>query len=281
MDFETYRAESRDRWERAAAGWTARRETMQQASAPVTMWMIDAIDPRPGQTVLELAAGLGDTGLMAAELVGPAGSVILTDGAEAMVEAAKENAARLGVTNVEVRAMEAEWIDLSTASVDGVLCRWGYMLLADPEAALRETRRVLRPDGRIALAAWDAPARNPWIDVLTGILDSRGLVPRSQPGTPGPFAFAMDGLIEDLLGAAGFGETEVSAVEFAFRADDLDAWWDHMLMTSPTLGGTLKTLSPKEHYELRDAFDAGYVRYVGEDGTLTLPARTLVAAATA
>ncbi len=80
-----------------------------------------------------------------------------------MVEAAKENAARLGVTNVEAKAMEAEWIDLSTATVDGVLCRWGYMLLADPEAALRETRRVLRPDGRVALAAWDAPERNPWM----------------------------------------------------------------------------------------------------------------------
>ncbi len=91
----------------------------------------------------------------------------------------------------------------------------------------------------------------------------------------------MDGLIEDLLGAAGFGEIEVAAVEFAFRADDLDAWWDHLLTTSPTLGGTLKELSPKEHYELRDAFDAGYVQYVGEDGTLALPARTLVAAATA
>ncbi|HEY5142495.1 MAG TPA: methyltransferase domain-containing protein [Solirubrobacteraceae bacterium] len=281
MDFETYRAESRDRWERAAAGWTATREAMQQSAAPVTMWMIDAIDPQPGQTVLELAAGLGDTGLMAAELVGPGGSVILTDGAEAMVQAAKENAARLGATNVEARAMEAEWIDLATASVDGALCRWGYMLLADPEAALRETRRVLRPDGRLALAAWDARERNPWNDVLAGILDARGLAPRSTPGTPGPFAFALDGLIADLLGAAGFGEIEVGAVDFAFRASDLDAWWEHMLLTSPTLGGAVKGLSPKDHYELRDAFDAGYVQYVGEDGTLTIPARTLVAAATA
>ena len=51
--------------------------------------------------------------------------------------------------------MEAEWIDLPTASVDGVLCRFGYMLLADPEAALRETRRVLKPGGRVALAVWD------------------------------------------------------------------------------------------------------------------------------
>ena len=86
---------------------------------------------------------------MAAELLRPGGKLISTDGAEAMVAVARERAGELGLMDmVDARPMEAEWIDLDTASVDAVLCRWGYMLLADPETALRETRRVLRPDGR-------------------------------------------------------------------------------------------------------------------------------------
>ncbi len=122
---------------------------------------------------------------MAAELVGPTGKVILSDGAEAMVAAAQANADRAGATNVETKAMEAEWIDLSTASVDGVLCRWGYMLLADPETALRETRRVLKPDGRLALAAWDDRSRNPQFAVLQEVLSARGLGSEPEPGAPG------------------------------------------------------------------------------------------------
>ena len=131
---------------------------------------------QPGHTVLELAAGPADTGLLAAELVAPGGKAIITDNAEAMVEAAKARAEEVGATNVEIRPMEAEWIDLPTASVDAVLCRWGYMLLADPEAALRETRRVLRPGGRVALAAWAGPEHNPWIAAI-GPRDGRAAAP--------------------------------------------------------------------------------------------------------
>ena len=134
---DDYRAESRDRWEQSAAGWERRREEFQRMARPLSQWMVEAIAPQPGHRVLELAAGLGDTGLLAAELVRPGGEVLITDGAEAMVAAAARNAEAAGADNVETRVMEAEWIDLPTASTDGVLCRFGYMLLADPETALR------------------------------------------------------------------------------------------------------------------------------------------------
>ncbi len=79
--------------------------------------------------------------------------MLISDQAEAMLDAARERAAELRVTNVEFRQLNAEWIDLTTASIDGVLCRWGYMLMIDAETALRETRRVLVPGGRVVLAA--------------------------------------------------------------------------------------------------------------------------------
>ncbi|HEU0316049.1 MAG TPA: methyltransferase domain-containing protein, partial [Solirubrobacteraceae bacterium] len=277
MDAESYRADSRDRWERVADGWRAARPAMQQAAQAVSDWMIRAIDPKPGQTVLELAAGPADTGLMAARLVAPDGKAIITDSAEAMVAVAAARAGELGIENVEVRAMEAEWIDLPAASVDAVLCRWGYMIVADQEAALRETRRVLRPGGRAALAAWDAPEHNPWMALGRRVTIERGLVPPEEPGMPGPFSFAEPGRIEELLEATGFDDIVVEAVDFTFDAPSLDAWWEQTVRTSPTMEEMVSGLSPADHYAFRDAFDAAYAEFVASDGSVSLPARTLVA----
>ena len=279
MDPEAFRAESREQWEAAAAGWAQSREALQRAAQPVSEWLLDAVRLRPGATVLEIAAGPGDTGLMAAERVGPEGRAIITDGAAAMVDVARARAQELGLQNVELRTMEAEWIDLPAASVDAVLCRWGYMLLADPEAALREARRVLRPGGRVALAAWDDPERNPWMAAGMRVFVARGVMPPPDPTEPGPFAFAAPGRIEGLLEAAGFDEIEVAAVDFAFEADSLDAWWEHMTRTSTRVARALHALSPAEHYALRDAVDAAYAPWVAADGSVRFPARTLVAAA--
>jgi SAM-dependent methyltransferase len=282
MDAEAYRADARERWEVAAPGWAREREAFQRDAMEVSRWMIEAADLQPGHTVLELAAGPGDTGLMAAELVRPGGKAVITDNSEGMLEAARARAKEVGATNVEIRPMEAEWIDMATASVDAVLCRFGYMLLADPEAALRETRRVLRPGGRVALAAWDGPEHNPWLSLMGQVMIERGLVEPEPPDTPGPLAFGRrPGQIEELLDAAGFDDIVVEPLDFAMHAASLDAWWDHAIATSGRFSRIVAGLTPAEHYKLRDAIDAAYAPYVGADGGVEIPARALVAAASA
>src|SRR5215203_6816079 len=140
---KTARRQSRAAWGAVAPGWFAQREGLWKASRPVSEWMIRRLDPQPGDTVLELAAGLADTGLVAARLVGETGHVIITDFAPEMVAAAGQRAEELGVKNTDFRVLDAERMDLDTDSVDGVLCRWGYMLMIDPATAFTETRRVL------------------------------------------------------------------------------------------------------------------------------------------
>jgi SAM-dependent methyltransferase len=280
MDAEAYRADARERWEAAAPGWAREREAFQRDAMEVSRWMLEAAELQPGHTVLELAAGPGDTGLMAAELVAPGGKAILTDNSEGMLEAARARAKEVGATNVEIRPMEAEWIDMPTASVDAVLCRWGYMLLADPEAALRETRRVLRPGGRVALAAWDGPEHNPWIALMGKVMVEQGHVEPDPPDTPGPLAFGRrPGQIEELLDAAGFDDIVVEPLDFAMHADSLDAWWEHAIATSGRFSRVVAGLAPAEHYKLRDAVDAAYEPYVREDGSVEIPARALMATA--
>lgn len=281
-DPEAYRERSRDRWERAAEGWGSHADAWDRFSRPVTQWLVDALEPQPGQRVLELAAGPGDVGLLLAELVSPGGSVVLTDGAEAMVEAATARATARGLSDVvEVRAMEAEWIDLPAASVDAVACRWGYMLLADPDAALRETRRVLRPGGRVALAAWDGPEANPWASSVGRELLERGLVQPPPPDDPGQFAWRDKAAIGERLRDAGFTDVVLDTVRFTLDFESLDDWWDAQVDLSMTLRDALLAADPATRDEVMEGAQARLAEYVGDDGRVALPAATHVACADA
>jgi SAM-dependent methyltransferase len=280
MDPEEYRRGALANWERASDGWRERRAEIQAVGAPVSEWMVAAIAPRPGQTVLELAAGPGDTGMMAAERLRPGGKLISSDATEGMLAVARERARELGLEDVvEVRRLEAEWIDLPAASVDSVLCRWGYMLLVDPEAALRETRRVLRPGGRLALGAWATAPENPWASVASEEVARRLGQGPPEPGAPGMFAFGAPGRIEELLEATGFTDLQVEGLDLRFEHPSFEHWWESRVQLSVPFADALSGLAPEEVEELRALLRQALAPYATEDGALSIPARALVAAA--
>lgn len=281
IDHDEFRHQARTKWEGQAAGWEARREAFRRDTTPVTDALLELLALQPGETLLEVAAGTGDVGLTAARLVQPGGRAILTDGATAMVEAMRRAATAAGV-EVEVRQMEAEWLDQETASIDALVARWGYMLLADPEAALREARRVLKPGhGRIALACWTHAQDNPWLAIGTTVLVDRGHTERPPAGTPGPFSLPTEQDLLDVLLPAGFADVEVRTVDFTFHGESADAWWDHLVAMSGSMPAVLKGLTPAEHTAVRDDFDAALAPFTAPGGAVTLPARTLVARADA
>src|SRR5215212_2147177 len=186
--------------------------------------MVRRLDPQPGETVLELAAGLADTGFMTARLVGEAGRIIVTDFTPEMIAAACRRAEELGVQNAEFRVLDAEHMDLETDSVDGVLCRWGYMLMIDPPAAFAETRRVLRTGRRLAFSVWAAPERNPWASLVGRVLVAQEHIPPPAPEAPGIFAMADPGRIRGLVVEAGFAEPTIEEVSSRWTFADQVAY---------------------------------------------------------
>jgi ubiquinone/menaquinone biosynthesis C-methylase UbiE len=252
VDLQEYRKNSYDTWERMAAGWRERRDYLWRTSHPVGEWMVAALDPKPGQTILELAAGVGDTGFAAAQIAGVEGRLISTDFSPKMVEGARARGEELGLANVEYRVLDAERMDLDDASVDGVLCRWGYMLMADPAAALSETNRVLKPGGRLAFAVWSTPERNPFASVPALLLVERGDMPAPEPGAPGIFSMADHDRIRDLVTGAGFAEPRIEEIPVSFRFDDFDDYWSFVNTIAGPVAFAIDRLGEQDKAAVRD-----------------------------
>jgi SAM-dependent methyltransferase len=278
MNREEYKRTSLENWQTMASGWERRRADIEKVTRPVTEWLVQALAPQAGDTVLELAGGPGDVGYAAAEHLGEEGRLISSDFSSEMVEVARRRAAELGLENVENRVLDAEEIDLEDDSVDGVLCRFGYMLMPDPEAALAETRRVLRRGGRLALAVWGAPQRNPWISIGGRILGELGLAPPPQPGEPGIFVLADEARLRGLLEGAGFTVERVEELPVLFTYEDVDRY----IAIAVDTGGMFARIWNAASDEDRDAVRSGLVESFGPfavDGGFELPGLAVGAAA--
>jgi SAM-dependent methyltransferase len=274
---DNYRKESRARWGVQARGWGAQAERFAGLTMPVSVWMVDALELQPGDEVLELAAGTGEVGFLAAEQIAPGGTLISSDFVPEMITVAQARAERMGIAEVRFRQIDAESIDQPAASLDGVLCRWGYMLMADPEAALRETRRILRPGARVALAAWTGASENPWSAIPMRELVERGHLERPDPDAPGQFAWARNGIIAERLEGAGFGEHEVDTVDFVMAYASFDEWIATQRDMSSRFGETVDGLKAAERDDVIGALREQVLPFAQEDGSIVLPARTWVA----
>ena len=239
--------------EQVAAGWERYRELLFEGQRTLSEWIVDRVDPKPGQTILELAAGPGETGFLAAERLQPDGRLISTDIGEAMVAAARRGAEARGLTNVDCRTMDAQEIDLPDDSVDGVLSRFGIMLLPEPARAFAGVRRVLRPDGRLAYGVWGPPDRNPWLTLLAMAFLQHGHAPGGDPfGPGGPFSLAAPDANRDLLTAAGFADVEIEEVPGVMRYDSLDHWWDVQTAIAGPLAVLAAAMSAEEQAAVKE-----------------------------
>jgi ubiquinone/menaquinone biosynthesis C-methylase UbiE len=273
-EFDQARERSRSIWNAMAPGWEAARQDLWELSRPVSEWLVERLDPRPGQTVLDLAAGLGDTGLLAARRLGEMGRVIVTDFAPEMVAAARRRAAELGIANAEFRELDAERMALEAGSVDGVTCRWGYMLMPDPGAALGETYRVLRPAGRLTFSVFGAPERNPWASLVGRILVAEGHLAPAAPGAPGIFALSDPARVRDLVHRAGFEAPELADVSFMWRFPTRDAYWWFLTEMAGAIAPVLRGLTPAAQAHVRARFDDLAGSYRSGEG-YALPAACL------
>lgn len=255
-------------WQRLAPAWERHRERLFETFRPVSEWLVEQVAPQPGQTILEVAAGPGETGFLAAERLRPDGQLISTDVAPSMVEAARRGATARGLTNVDCRVMDAQHLDLADDSVDGALSWLGLMLVPDPGLALTELRRVLRDGGRLAYAVIGAPPANQWMGVMMMTLVSRGHMPGGGDpfGPGGPFSLSDPERNRALLDEAGFADVEITELSGAMQLASPEDYWDLQSQVGGPIPEMIASLPADEAAEVRSSVEAMMAPYATGDG---------------
>ena len=219
----------RRNWTAAAEGWRRRDELLRQGAAPVTGRMLELSGISSGSRLLDIASGTGEPAISAALIVGGSGKVIGTDLADAMLAVAREKTGNLKLGNIEFHCIDAEVLDFASGSFDAVTIRWGLMFMPDPKACLTAAHKALNENGRISLACWAAPEKNPFVGVIIKTLGKYLEIPAPPPGAPGIFAFADPERLQDVLQSAGFRNIALEEMVLdVIEVDDGRAYWEAM-----------------------------------------------------
>lgn len=212
-----YKETTREQWQQAADAWHRWGPTIEAWLGDSTRVMLDLAQIGPGDRVLDLASGAGEPALTIAQRVGPTGYVLATDIAPNILAFAAQVAADQGLINLETRVMDGESLDLPDESFDVVTSRVGLIYFPDQEGALAETRRVLKPGGRVAAIVYTTPERNPFFSIPVGIIRRRANLPPPAPGQPGPFSLGGEGVLAAAFERAGFKEVRTAVVPSPLR----------------------------------------------------------------
>lgn len=247
-----------------------------QTFQAVTELLTDAIDPKPGQRILDIATGTGPTAFALAQRVGPSGGVHGTDISTEFVRYVQSRAAAAGRSNVTAELLDVH--DLAVVQdFDAAVCRFAVMYFADPIDALRRIRAALRSGGRFAAAVWTDPSQALFASTF-GALSRFVELPAPPPGAPSAFRYAQPGTLAAEFTDAGFVDVTETTHEIAAHWPGTGAdLWDFF---TGALQTPLASLDDATRTQLDAEVVASFDARHGDNG-ISLPLRLHITIGTA
>lgn len=267
-----------DYWN-AAAGetWVAFQDQLDRQIGPLGARAIRALDPKPGERLVDLGCGCGQTTLQLAERVRPGGQVLGLDLSHPMLTVARRRAVAAGLHGVQFIQADAQTHAFEPARLDSAYSRFGVMFFSDPVAAFTNIRRGVRPEGRLAFVCWRSLAENEWMSVpLRAGLQHLAPAPPQDPNAPGPFAFADPERVQRILADAGFGRIVIEGHDQKIGAGNLDETLAMALRVGPL--GALLRAQPEAREPVTESLRNALRPYVTPEGVSMTSATWIVRA---
>ncbi len=263
-------------WETSSQYWNKHQALIEQMYAPLSRTLIEEAGIGEGLSVLDIGGGSGEPSLTIASVVGSSGSVTYTDPAAGMVRAAREEARRRGLSNIQFHQCAVEEIPFADSSFDVAVGRLSAMFFPDVVSGLREVLRVLKPEGVVTFLVWTSKEFNPFFRVVTEILDRFVQAEPEAEDAPAAFRFAAPGKLAKLLQKAGATAVTERTFEFSIEAPiTVEQFWEMRTEMSDTFRNKLARLVPDQVAAIKYTVQkkmAGYFK----SGAMVIPGQVLL-----
>lgn len=270
---EYYKSYTRDTWNESASEYAPVRRNLDKW----TPHLLARAAAKPGQRVLDVACGDGEPALSLARAVAPTGRVVGIDLSERMVGVAAERAANEQVRNVDFQTMDAEKLDLPDASFDLVTCRFGLQIVTDPDAAIREALRVLKPGGKLVATVWGPGEKCPAIHVIIGPM-LEFAEPDETGYLPTPYEMGGPNELVEILVKHGFEGAKEERFTHDWEFKNEEAYFHSVLKGTP-IGHSLSEEDEPTQKEVLRKTKQNLKAYAKVDGRIVLPAEGVVVSA--
>ena len=216
MDPNGANAEQIEYWnQQAGPTWVEENARLDAMLEPLGRAALEKAAIAPGQRVLDVGCGAGQTTLEIAARVGAEGSALGVDISAPLLALARERAQARGLAQVSFEQADAQVEPLH--DFDVVFSRYGVMFFADPVEAFANLRRALAPGGRMTFVCWRAVTENPWIRDPMLALAQHLELPAPKPGAPGPFSLADPERLRKVLERARFTDVVLDPLDMSLQ----------------------------------------------------------------
>jgi enediyne biosynthesis protein CalE5 len=254
LDSKQYKEAERQSWNSVADSWKKWWTPIERGAEKVSKRLIELAEIKLGSRVLDIATGIGEPAITAANLVGNNGHILAIDISAQMLYNAKQRAISLGLQDViEFKEGDIETIDLPSSTFDAVLCRWGLMFLPDLKAGLSNIYRSLKAGGHFAAAVWASPDQDTLSATTMNIVMKESDSTPPPPGAPGPFSLSDENSLKNSFMSSGFEDLVIERINVSF---DFDSPEDFSTFVTETVGPLQKMLTNQTHERKREILKA-------------------------